>query len=126
MISAINQSIAEESHFLQKARGASSTIKLQSDDKRLMDACHDFEAIFVKQMLNSMKKTIDKSGLINGGMTEDIFEDWLYDEYAGQISKNGDLGLAQKMFNQIKGISEGYHKIEKALDSHATHLNLKG
>lgn len=53
-----------------------------SNDRRLKEACSDFEAIFIKQMLDSMRKTVSKSGLMGGGMAEDIFEDMLYEKYA--------------------------------------------
>jgi peptidoglycan hydrolase FlgJ len=70
---------------------------------RLKEACRDFEAIFLKQMLSAMKKTVGKSELINGGMAEDIFEDMLYDEYAKIMSKTGSFGLADLMFRQLDG-----------------------
>lgn len=126
MTGAINQSIAQGKRLMQVASNASNTIKLKPDDKRLLDACQEFEAIFVKQMLTSMKKTVEKSGLIDGGMTEDIFEDWLYDEYAAQISKRGDLGLSQKMFHQLKGISgNGYQQGKNSVVEHPHSLNRK-
>ena len=38
----------------------------------------EFEALFIKQMLDVMRKTVKKEGLLNGGMSEEIFEDMLY------------------------------------------------
>jgi peptidoglycan hydrolase FlgJ len=70
---------------------------------KLKEACRDFESIFLKQMLNAMKKTVDKSELINGGMAEDLFEDMLYDEYAKIMAKTGSFGLADMMFRQLDG-----------------------
>jgi flagellar protein FlgJ len=72
-----------------------------AEQARLKEACRDFEAIFLKQMLSAMKKTVDKSELINGGMAEDIFEDMLYDEYSKIMSKTGSFGLADLMFRQL-------------------------
>jgi len=72
---------------------------------KLKEACRDFEAIFLKQMLSAMKKTVDKSELINGGMAEDIFDDMLYDEYAKIMAKTGSFGLADMMFRQLDGKS---------------------
>lgn len=72
------------------------------EDTRLKEACKDFQSIFVKQMLDSMKKTINKGGLLDGGQAEEIFGDMLYDEYAKKISENGNLGLDKMMYQQLK------------------------
>ena len=41
----------------------------------LYKACQDFEALFIKQMLDAMRKTIDKSDdMLGGGMSQDVFE----------------------------------------------------
>ena len=67
----------------------------------LYKACLDFEAIFIKQMLNVMRKTVPKEGLLDGGMSEDIFEDMLYDEYAKKMAQTAQFGLAETMYLQI-------------------------
>ena len=77
-------------------RGAAS-----SEDKKLREATLDFETLFIKQMLNSMKKTVNKSGLLDGGMGQEIFEDMLYDEYAKKIASTAGLGISDMMFNQL-------------------------
>jgi flagellar protein FlgJ len=67
----------------------------------LYKVCLDFEAIFIKQMLNVMRKTVEKEGLLDGGMSEDIFEDMLYDEYAKKMAETAQFGLAETMYIQI-------------------------
>lgn len=81
--------------------------KVQNDE--LKEACRDFEAIFIKQMLDSMKKTVPENSLMKSGMAEDIFEDMLYQEYASIISKSGDLGIAEMLYKQLShyNISNG-------------------
>ncbi|MCB1189401.1 MAG: rod-binding protein [Leptospiraceae bacterium] len=69
--------------------------------KRLYNASVEFESIFVKMMLNQMKKSVQKSGLIDGGYAEEIFEDMLYDEYARMISSNEALGLAEQVYTSL-------------------------
>jgi flagellar protein FlgJ len=73
-----------------------------TDEQKLREACRDFESIFVKQLLDGMRKTIQKSDLLNGGLTEEIYEDMLYTEYAKDISRNSSLGLAELLYNQLK------------------------
>ena len=67
----------------------------------LYKACLDFEAIFIKQMLNVMRKTVQKEGLLDGGLSEDIFEDMLYDEYEKKMAETAQFGLAETMYIQI-------------------------
>ncbi len=90
---------------------SSSNSSLQGNrsvrDKKLYGVCQDFEAIFIKQMLNAMRKTVDKSGLIDGGMAEEIFEDMLYDEYAKKMSRTARFGLAEILYDQL---SNDYNK----------------
>ncbi len=68
---------------------------------RLLDACKDFEALFIKQMLDSMRNTVQKTGLIDGGMAENIFEDMLFDEYSKIMSKTGSFGIAELMYRDL-------------------------
>jgi len=71
-------------------------------DKKLMDVCIEMESLFVSQMLKEMRKTIHKENdLLYGGMAEDIFEDMLYNEYALQMSKTANLGLAKTLYDQL-------------------------
>jgi flagellar protein FlgJ len=54
-------------------------IKKDPYRKKLFDASVEFESMFVKLMLNQMRKTVEKQNMIHGGYAEDIFEDMLYD-----------------------------------------------
>ncbi len=70
-------------------------------NKKLYKVCEEFEAIFIKQMLNAMKKTINKSDFLHGGMAEDFFEDMLYDKYAEEMAETGNFGLARVLYDQL-------------------------
>jgi Rod binding domain-containing protein len=65
---------------------------------KLYEACVEFEALFIKQMLSAMRKSVQKTGLLDGGMAEDIFEDMLYDEYAKSMARNAGFGLADTVY----------------------------
>ncbi|PJZ47855.1 cell division protein [Leptospira saintgironsiae] len=69
--------------------------------KKLFDASGEFESMFVKMMLKEMKATVHKSGLIDGGYAEEIFEDMLYDEYSKNLSANSSLGLAEQIYQSL-------------------------
>lgn len=74
----------------------------ESEKKRLKEVSQDFEALMINQMLKEMRKTVNKSELINGGVAEEIFEDMLYDEYAKEFSKTKSFGLAETIYNQME------------------------
>ena len=74
------------------------------DDPRLREVTQEFEAIFIKQMLDSMRATRDsESDLLHGGMAEEFFEDMLYDEYAKLMAKTGDFGLGEVLYRELSG-----------------------
>ena len=75
----------------------------RAEDAKLREVCRDFEAIFIKQMLDAMRKTVAKTGLTDGGMAENIFEDMLYDERARIMAKTGSFGIADLLVNQFRG-----------------------
>lgn len=73
-----------------------------SDEKKkelikLESACNDFESIFVMQMMKEMKKTVHKTGLVSGGMAEDVFSDMLDQER----SKHAPIGVGQILFKDL-------------------------
>ena len=84
------------------ARIAASTASIDRKSE-LYEQCQQFESIFVKMMLKEMKKTVDKSGLVDGGYAEEIFDDMLTDEYASAMTKSARLGLADQVYLQLSG-----------------------
>jgi flagellar protein FlgJ len=70
-------------------------------EKKLKEACQDFEAIFIKQVLDGMRKTVPRTELLERTLGEEIFEDMLYTEYAKIMSRRGALGIADLLFRQL-------------------------
>jgi flagellar protein FlgJ len=71
------------------------------DDEKLREVSYDFEAIFIKKMLDSMRSTVPKDGLFGESMARDIFEDMLYDEYSKMMSRTAGLGIADMIYRQL-------------------------
>ncbi|QFI14860.1 rod-binding protein [Borrelia sp. CA_690] len=72
-------------------------------NEELRKASLEFEAIFIKQMLESMKKTLNKDqNLLSGGQVEEIFEDMLYEQRAKQIAQSQSFGIANSIYNQLQ------------------------
>ena len=74
-----------------------------SDKEKLKEAATEFEALLVKQMLDTMRQTLHKEDrLFDGGMAENIFEDMLYTEYSRLMTKSGDFGIARAIRAQYE------------------------
>jgi peptidoglycan hydrolase FlgJ len=86
---------------VQKQNKIEQQTKQIDKKSKLYKACQDFEAVFIKQMLNVMKKTIHKTGLLDGGFAEEVFEDMLYDEYAQKMAENAHFGLNDSIYRQL-------------------------
>lgn len=72
-------------------------------DSKLYEQCKELETFIVKTLLDSMRKTVMKSELIDEGYAGEIYEDMLYDEYAQSMSKNAALGLADQAYLELTG-----------------------
>jgi flagellar protein FlgJ len=71
-------------------------------DSPLYKACLDFEAIFIRQMLDVMRKTVHKEDdMLGGGLSQDVFEGMLYDQYAKKMAETAGFGLADTLFRQV-------------------------
>ena len=101
-LSAMNRMTVSNAGSSGTSRVSSMERDLQThDDKKMKQACSDFESILIKQMLDAMRKTVPKNSLTGGGMAEDIFEDMIYDEYAEKMSKTGDFGIKDILYKQL-------------------------
>jgi flagellar protein FlgJ len=81
-----------------------SPLKRPPIDKNseLYKACVDFESLFVRQMLEVMRKTVHRENdLLNGGLTQDVFEGMLYDQYARKMAETAGFGLADTIYRQV-------------------------
>lgn len=83
------------------AAGAKSAAAAPSDREKLKQASKQFEAIFIRQMLASARKTnFDDSGLFSGEGT-DTFRQMQDDRFAEIASQSGAFGLAATIENQL-------------------------
>jgi Rod binding domain-containing protein len=85
----------------RRGRLSPSTRQPVDRSSPLYKACQDFESIFIKQMLNVMRKTVHKTGLMDGGMAEEIFEDMLYDEYALKMAQSRQFGISDMLYKEL-------------------------
>lgn len=57
----------------------------------------DFESLFLGIVLKSMRDTVQKSGLLDGGNAEDIYASMLDDEYAKSMAAQRHTGIADNI-----------------------------
>ncbi len=102
-LAAARETLAARGRVSAADAGPTPAVRRSQIDRRskLYEAAQEFEAIFVKQMLDSMRQTVEKTGLIEGGMAEDIFEDMLYDQYALKMTRTAGFGLADQIYLQL-------------------------
>lgn len=75
-----------------------------ASDEELMEACKSFEKYFIEQVMKGMEKTIPKDENESSGASyKNMFMDNLYQEYADKAANiDGGLGIAQKLYEQMK------------------------
>jgi len=74
---------------------------IDKEDK-LYKLCLELETFLVKNLLTSMRNTVQKSGFIDEGFAGKMYEDMLYDEYAKDYTKNANFGLAEQAYKQLR------------------------
>ncbi len=80
---------------------------MMSDEQRLntiKEQSYEMETELVKIMVAQMQKSINKTGFIDGGQTEEIFTGMINDKYAETLSRTSNLGIAETMYQQITGL----------------------
>lgn len=76
--------------------------QLKSDDeKKMMQACKDFEAIFVNIMLKQMRNTINQSELVEKSYAREMFESMHDEKLSEEMTKGSGIGLAQELYKQL-------------------------
>jgi Rod binding domain-containing protein len=70
-------------------------------DAKLKSVCEDMEALFIHHMLSEMRKTVAKSGLIDGGRSEEIYTSLMDAELAKEMAHRGALGLSSMLREQL-------------------------
>jgi flagellar protein FlgJ len=69
----------------------------------LYKQCEALESFLVKNLLNSMRSTVQKANLIDEGFAGKMYEDMLYDEYAKDFTANANLGFAEIAYLELTG-----------------------
>lgn len=70
------------------------------------EAAESFEAVFLSQVLNTMFSGIQAGGPFGGGAGSEIYRSMLNEEYAAAIARQGGIGIADRVYNEILKVQE--------------------
>ena len=74
---------------------------IEARKTKLRKAAGDFEAIFVRQILKSMRSTLTSGGMFGSGSVGEIYSDMMDNAISEKIAERGDMGLADIIYKQI-------------------------
>ena len=89
----------------QAAAGTKSVSPANTEATR--KTAHEFEALFIAQMMQHMFAGIDTKGMFGGGPGEEAFRDMLNQEYAKVMAKSGGVGIADSVMREMLRQQEG-------------------
>ena len=75
-------------------------------DKKLREACKQFESVFTYEMLKSMRNSIPKCDLFSGGQAEEIYQSMLDQELSKNMAGKGSNSIANILYQQLKHIDD--------------------
>ncbi|MCT4663439.1 MAG: rod-binding protein [Tissierellales bacterium] len=88
---------------LNKIQDKFEGAKNSSDDESLMQACKDFEAIFMDIVYKEMQSTITDGGLTDKSYARGVYEDMLSEELSKETTKDeSGIGLAKMIYDSMK------------------------
>jgi len=73
----------------------------QAEKAELRKACRMFESLYLQMLWKSMRKTVDKTGLVDGGFGEEIFTDLLDQAVSDRFVERGSMGIADMLEKQL-------------------------
>lgn len=71
------------------------------NDQALKKACSEFEGLMLNMVLKGMRRTVNRSGFLDGGQGEKIFQDMYDQEITNQASMSGGVGLGKMLYDQL-------------------------
>ena len=72
-------------------------------DPRIWKVAQDFEAVFMSQLVKSMRASESKNELLESSAGREIFNDMFSEAIAKDIAKNGALGLTPVLYRELGG-----------------------
>ena len=104
-----------EQSRLTQLRNLAEPGKNQTNEE-LKSLAHQFESIFVHQLLKSMRSTVQKTGLFDSHATQ-MYESLYDEEVANLMTEQRSIGLANIIYRDLIRLEE---RIDKARSTNVT------
>ncbi|WP_378950998.1 rod-binding protein [Pelosinus sp. sgz500959] len=102
MINTINSIQTKDTgNFAEHLASATEKAEQSKDDAKLKATCKDMEAMFLNMMMTDMRKTVQKSKLVDTS-TEDMMTSMLDTEMTKNMASAGGMGLADMLYRQLR------------------------
>ena len=75
--------------------------ELTPKQRKLKEACQQFEAIFLRYLLQKMRETVPKDGLLGSSQAQETYQDLMDGALSDALSKNGQFGLGEMLYKQL-------------------------
>lgn len=72
----------------------------------LWQKAQEFEAVFIKEMMQSMFTGLEEGGTYGNSEGSEAWRSMLLNQYAGEISKSGGVGIAASVHSQLLQLQE--------------------
>lgn len=90
--------ISEATAGLKGSTNSADTLK----ERKLREACAGFEALMLKQILTLARQSIPKSGLMDGGYGEEMFQSIHDDQIAQKMAgSTNSMGFGDMLYRQL-------------------------
>jgi flagellar protein FlgJ len=71
------------------------------DETKLKKACEDFEALFINQLLQSMRRTVMKSKFLEDAPGKEVFQSLFDREISKKMAQKGALGVGKIIYRKV-------------------------
>jgi flagellar protein FlgJ len=89
--------ISEATAGLKGTTHPADTLK----ESKLREACAGFEALMLKQILTLGRQSVEKSGLLDGGYGEEMFQSIHDDQLSQKMAGSAGLGFGDLLYRQL-------------------------
>ncbi len=77
-----------------------------SESEKIAEASRQFEAVLLRQILTSARRTVIASDLNSSSTASDVYADMINDQLATAISRSGAFGLANALQAQWQPVAQ--------------------
>ncbi|MGV8145798.1 MAG: rod-binding protein [Alkaliphilus sp.] len=79
---------------------AQNKAKIENSEN-LLEACKQFEAIFLNMMMQQMRKSVWSGELTEKSQAREIFESMKDEQMTEEMARAGGIGLAKQLYQQL-------------------------